>query len=149
MWSLGFSSFRTLMDLWDEAVEKEKHTDKINSMLDASEFIMFFLKGGEVYGAPEMSRLIFAKMKDPDDEENSDDWAEEASFSGYVLKDALKGQETIRLFHQKDLKGLRVIDKDKAVQLLMNQKADKPLNKKVKPPHGEDGGGVIQIKDRK
>ena len=34
----------------------------------------------KIYGAPEGSRVTFAKMRDPDDEDNTPGWLKEANF---------------------------------------------------------------------
>jgi hypothetical protein len=101
----------------------------------------------KVYGAPEESRLVFARMKDPED--NDEEWAKEATFVGYEMKQALAGKEVARLFSIKDLKKLKVISKEKATKLLSSKK--KPAKKTVDlpPVHGKDGAGMVQIKDRK
>lgn len=147
MYSLGFSSFRHLMDLWDEAVEQEKHADQIHAMIDGNGLIVFFYKDGEVFGAPEEGRLVFAKMKQPDEDTNSD-WVKEASFTAFRLKDALEGREVASLFQKKDLKTLKVISREKAVHLLSKKPKTKQDQKQLSPPHGKDGAGFIQIKDR-
>lgn len=145
MWSLGFSKFRKLMDLWDEAVLQEKHANKVNGIIEINGLIFFFVKDGEVYGASEEGRLVFAKMKDPHDKDLDDRLS---SFAAYSLKKALAGHEVSRVFGKKDLKTIKVISQDKAVELLSN----KPTGNKstnLKPLHGKDGAGVVQLKDRK
>ena len=143
MWSLGFSRFRHLMDLWDGVVQRENN---VQAIIDGNGLIVFFLKDGDVYGAPEEGRLVFAKMKNPD-EEDEEDWATEASFAAFRLKDALEGREIARVFQQKDLKTLKVISQEKAVELLTTKKKTTPA--KLNKVHGKDGAGIIQIKDRK
>lgn len=105
----GFKSFI------EEAVRDKKHVDKINGIIEINGLIFFFIKDGEVYGAPEEGRMVFAMMKDPNDDNIG---IEDASFAAYSMKQAIAGREIARAFNKKDLKGISVIDQKKAVELL-------------------------------
>ena len=82
----------------------------------------FFTKDGDVYGAPEESRMTFARLKKPD--EYSDKyWAEQAMFWGINLKkvmevDSESAADAKKLFTKKDLKNLKVIDRSEAMKLI-------------------------------
>lgn len=128
------------MTLWDEHNEKKAKADKI---LDGSNLILFFTKNKAVYGAPEESRLVFAKMKHPD-EEVPENWANQASFSAFDLMRAMTGEKIENLFSCKDLDDIKVIDRDEAWDMLMTQKDKKgPEGLKI------NGGNEIKLKDRK
>ena len=60
--SPAFSSFRSLMDQWDEHLKLEKIKDIIDGNL-----VLFFSKDDEFFGCPEESRLVFAKIKNPEE----------------------------------------------------------------------------------
>lgn len=94
-------------------------------MLEDNGLVLFFKKEGKVYGSPESSRLVFARMKDPEDGE---EWAKEATFMAYDLGEAAKGNKVQVLFSIKDLKGLDVIDQAEAEKLLSKAGDAKPAN---------------------
>src|SRR5688500_371994 len=91
MQSPAFSKFRALMDTCDAYVELQEKRDEIGSHLDRRGCIMFFKRGDDIFGAPEESRLMFAKMKSPDDDV-SDQWRQEAKFLAVNLLQAIIGQ---------------------------------------------------------
>jgi len=144
--SLGHS-FMDLVDTWNQYLESEDKENKIKTLLDGQGLILFFKKDGQIYGAPEESRLIFAKMKTPDEDVN-DDWIKEANFMALNLKKALLGKEIESMFSTKDLKSIKIIDRDEAEKLLKKlPSSDKQID--YKPPHDEEGAGVIKLKDKK
>jgi hypothetical protein len=115
------------MDIWDNCCMREEDSSaKINMMLDGQNLIMYFTKDNQLYGCSEESRLTFARMKHP----NKDDAnLKEARFGAINLYDALTGKITENLFSKKDLKGLKIVSKDKCESLLikkMNGKKTKP-----------------------
>jgi len=144
--SLGHS-FMDLVDTWNCYLESEDKESKIKTLLDGQGLILFFKKGKDIFGASEESRLIFAKMKTPDEDVN-DDWLKEAIFMALNLKKALLGKEVESTFSTKDLKSIKIIDRDDAEKLLKKQpSSDKQVD--YEPPHDEDGAGVIKLKDKK
>lgn len=121
------TTFRDLMDLWDEAAD-QMAKDQIKSILDGGDFVLFFKKGNELFAAPENSRVVFATMKHPD-EETPKNWAKEANFSAMDLNKALEGMIVKRMFGYKDLKQIKVIDSED-MQKLLAKKANK-MNAKI------------------
>jgi hypothetical protein len=115
------------MDLWDEAAD-QMAKDQIKSILDGGDFVLFFKKGKELFAGPENSRVVFATMKNPDDE-TPESWAKEANFSAIDLNKALEGMMVKRMFGYKDLKDIEVMDSE-AIQKLLVKKADK-MNAKI------------------
>lgn len=108
MESPSFSDFRRLMDIWDEAVEKEQ----LNGILD--NLIFFFEKDGTLYGASENSRLIYANIKNPD-EDAGKGWAKDASFVAVNLsKTKETGIKEETIFSSKDIKDIKVVDQKHA-----------------------------------
>jgi len=132
---------------WFEAHEAKKQ--KVSSLIDGHGLIMFFTRGADLFGAPEESRMVFAKMKTPD-EETTTGWGDEANFAAFDLLKALTGDKVENLFGKKDLSKIKVIDKDKAEEMLMKSDAKTdPLTQIMRVHHGKDGAGMIKLKDKK
>ena len=71
--------------------------------------------------APEESRIMYARMRHPD-EEMSRHWSAEASFLAVNLDDIIAGHGSQRVFSKKDLKKIDILDKDEAVDALTSKK---------------------------
>lgn len=113
----NFSSFRNLMNIWEQNLKKEKIKDLIDSNL-----ILFFSKDGEYFGCPEESRVVYAKLKNPD-EDVSKSWEEEAAFLAYNLSKSLEEDEIPkRLFYKKDMNDIKMMDKEDLEKLLLGKK---------------------------
>lgn len=103
-----------LILLWETAVKK----DKLKALVD-NNLVFFFKKNNELFGCPEESRLVFARLKNPDEDSNKA-WAKEAAFLALNLSKALEAEEPPKtLFYQKDLNDLNIIDKDEAIKLFL------------------------------
>lgn len=115
--SPGFSEFRQLMDCWDHFMESSK---SLTDLVDEHGLILFFTKDGEIYGAPEESRLIFAKLKtDKEDDPMQPGFRNEARFPAVNLKKLKYGNEEDSkesVFSIKDLPKIKVIDKEVAIK---------------------------------
>ncbi len=122
--SPAWSSFRPLLDKWDDHLALEQEKNDIGDHLDKHGCIMFFKRGDDIFGAPEESRLMFAKMKGKDDDV-SDQWRKEAHFLGINLIQSLLGQSMENLFSNQDLPKIKLIDKENAVEELMKKKKKK------------------------
>lgn len=109
----AWSSFRELLTTWDEQIEK----DKLAKVVEDDNFSFFFQKDKEFFGAPEESRIVFARMKNPD-EDSDKEWAKDANFIGIDIEKAAKGEQVQRLFGLKDLKEIKVIEKDEVLKKL-------------------------------
>lgn len=109
-------------------VAEEETDSRVNDLV--APFVFFFTKDKELFGAGEDSRVVFAKMKHPDDELPSG-WKEEANFSAHNLKKSVSSDPSQNIFSHKDLKSIKIIDKDKAVNLL--RKEVKKLGDKAFP----------------
>lgn len=151
--SPAFSSFRELIDRWDEntIIEDKKKAEKqskVKSIIDGKNLIMFFKKGDSLFGAPEESRIVYAQMRNPDD-----DWAgstDDANFSAFDLIQALSGNSAENVFSMNDLPQIDVITRDEAEDSLMKcpcQQAAQPAD--LEPtPVDKFGIGMIKLKDR-
>jgi hypothetical protein len=51
-----------MLDEWDVFCAEEELKDKIHSLLDSPSFVFYFTRGKDIYGAPEESRVTFARM---------------------------------------------------------------------------------------
>lgn len=116
MKSPAFSDFRALMDQWDET----KPAIEIKTLLEGNGLVLFFKKGKSLYGAPESSRVTFAKMKNPD-EDTPKKWADEANFAAFDMGKALKGEKIQVMFGSKDLDDLKIIDQEQIEKELAKQ----------------------------
>lgn len=125
--SPAFSEFRYLMDIWDRHCLFENEEKNINDLLDRNQMILFFTKDGNLYGAPEESRIVFARLKSGDEDEDAG-FKDEAQFLGINLLKALMGdpeESTQTVFKEKDIPHIHVCDRDKAVKTILNYKPKK------------------------
>ena len=103
--SLGFSSFRELLDIWD----KNQNKLKIKVLLEDNGLVFFFKKDNTIYGATENNRLTFSRMKNPEKEDLN--WSKEASFTAINLEDK---ELSKNIFNKKNLEEIEIIDQEKA-----------------------------------
>jgi hypothetical protein len=112
----AFSSFRDLMDRWDIHLE---NIDSMNDLLDKHELILFFKKGDDYFGAPEDSRVVFAKLKtDTEDDPMMPGFRQEARFPAFNLIKFLSNdpeRSTESVFGIKDLPKISVCTREEAV----------------------------------
>ena len=100
---------------WFHITEDAK--EKVESMIDEGEYILFFKKDGDIFAASEDSRVAFAKMKNPD-EEMPVNWEEEASFTADNMDKMIKGEPGQHVFSKKDMNEMKVMDRDKVIEEL-------------------------------
>jgi hypothetical protein len=147
------------MDIWDQACYEEQIVEdmknQIQTLLDGQNLVMFFKKGDKLYGTSEESRVIFAKMKHPD-EDVSSAWKKDASFMALSLDKALTGVKAHNIFSDKDMKEIKIIDKEKMEKLLLDRskKVKKPKPNTIEPTDQEPiepdkPQGMINLKDKK
>jgi hypothetical protein len=129
--SVGFSKFRELLDEWDHFCMIKEAEDSINDLLDRHGLILFFKKGNDLFGAPEESRLIFAKLKN-DDPEDDDPmlpaFRDEAKFLGINLFKSMfdSPENSVQsMFGNSDIPKIHVCDRDEAIKMLMHYKPKK------------------------
>lgn len=125
--SLGFSHFRELMDLWDHNQILLEAEDKINDLFDKHGLILFFKRGKDLYGAPEDSRMVFARLKNPHED---DDFIikDEAKFLAINLLKSMYGdpEESVEnMFGFEDLPKIKVCDRDDIIQQLIKHNLKK------------------------
>lgn len=119
----AFSSFRELMDTWDRA----------SRTLLENDLCIFFKKDGVVYGAAESGRITFARMKNPESDEDLA-WKKEASMVAYNLeKPPEEGKVVFGAYEVDDLKP---IDKEEAEEILRKKGKEMPS---VKEEDDEEG----------
>lgn len=115
MQSPGFSKFRELMDVWDGYLVENEVDNRVSELI--APFVFFFKRGSDIFGAGEDSRVVFAKMKHPDDELPSG-WRDEANFTAHNLQKSVSGEPAQNVFSYKDLKKIKILDKDKVSEML-------------------------------
>lgn len=116
-----FSNFRELMDIWAEA----EPTFNLKNILESNGLILFFKKDKKIYGAPESSRLVLARMKNPEDKSDKE-WGREANFSAFDLEDSTDGKFKKVMFDYKDLEKIEIIDQEKAEKELAKKNKKMP-----------------------
>lgn len=122
MESIGFSTFRQLIDDWEEHVDRDRKEKEIRNLVDGQGLLLFFKFKGEVFGAGEDGRIVFARIKNP--EKGEEEWGKEASFSAINLTKTVSGKKTSSIFGAKDLESIKVIDSDAAVKALSKGKVE-------------------------
>jgi len=117
--------FRHLMNIWDkqrllEAIHEKKN--KIKAMIEGGPMILFLKHkdSGDIFGADEPSRVVFARMKNPD-EDSPPEWADQANFMATNMCKLLNGDSGHQMvFGKKDMDKLDVMDdKDSLIDQLV------------------------------
>lgn len=134
--SPGFSKFREMIDTWDRYCVIQEQRDRISDMMDRHGMILFFKRGDDLFGAPEESRLVFAKLKSKDeDDPMMPGFQDEAKFTGINLFKSMFGspEDSVEnLFGNKDIPDIQVCDKEAAIDNIMNFKPKTEKKKKEK-----------------
>jgi hypothetical protein len=123
--SPAFSNFRYWMDVWDEAVDN----NRIKELIEGNNFVFFFKYNKEIFGAPEESRLTFAKMKNPD-KDMPTGWAKEANFMALNFNKALQGDTVRAIFNIKDINSIEILSQEQAEKDLTKVADQIPQDKK-------------------
>lgn len=114
---MAVSQFRQFINT---AFEEERVRQGLDDLIDNPSFAMLFQKGDEVFGAGEDGRVVFAKFKHPD-EETTEGWEKDANFMAMNLTRAVHGERINHVFEKKDAKNLKIIDRDKAFDVLKKE----------------------------
>lgn len=137
--------------IWLEKNEAETKNQRIKNIIDGQGLILFFKTKNSLFGAPEQSRLVFAKMKTPDDD-MSDGWADEANFAAFDLIKAMAGERVENMFGKKDMKSIKIIDPEDAEARLMKSPNNivKAVTDALKTiGHSKHGANMLKLKDKK
>jgi len=114
---------KRIMLKWNQLWENEEKKNHVKTMMSGINF--FFTYKGDLYGGGESSRVTYAKMVDPEDEDHTPGWMKEASFSAVNLYKDLEGQKDQTIFTEKDISEINVItEKDQAEKMLMKKAAN-------------------------
>ena len=73
---------------------------------------MFFRFQGSIYGAPESSRVTFANMRHPNEDDG--DWLRDASFTATNLFKLGQGKQEQVMFGKKELNSIDILSKEQA-----------------------------------
>lgn len=91
---------------------------RLKEIINSENYVMYFKFNDEFFAADENSRVVFAKLKNPDEDVNKA-WETEASFMGSNLSSYEKtGHLAKRIFFFKDLKKIKIINKEKVLKQL-------------------------------
>jgi len=107
---------KQILSVWENKLETDNKL-KIKQLI-RDELTFFFKLEDEYYGCPEDSRLIFAKLKIPD-EDYVPSWDEDAAFIAFNITRGIK-EDNIpkRLFYKKDIKKMKVVDPNEIEKIL-------------------------------
>lgn len=96
--------------------------DKIDNILNAHELSLFFRKGNDYFGAPENSRIIFAKLKNNDDDEPMIlGMKDQMKFLALnLLKSMLNDESSETMFGINDLPQINVCDREEVINKMMS-----------------------------
>lgn len=97
-----------------------KKDKELNDFINQKELILFFKKDKEIFGCTEDSRIVFAKLKNPDDEDMKN-CRNEAKFQAYNLSKSSLNNSIETNFSFKDLKNIKVINQEDINKLLKNK----------------------------
>lgn len=102
---------------WKNYLVEKESQENLKNYLDNQGLIIFFKKDGEIYGGNESARVVFARMKHPD-EEYDKDWKKQASFSATNLEKLVQGEPSSHMFDQDDMKNIKIIDQKDVLKAL-------------------------------
>lgn len=88
-------------------------SEQLDTIFD--KYLFFFKKDGEIFGAPEESRLVYARLKNPDEDES---WVEDADFSAFDLKAELNGETKQKIFNKKDINSIEIVNPEELKKIL-------------------------------
>lgn len=98
-------------------VTEEEKDDSVKHILDSHGLVFFFSKGDDYFGTGEDGRIVFARIKNPDDE-TPDGWEDEASFTACNLEKLIKGQPCQSVVDRDSIKSIKVMDQSDVVAKL-------------------------------
>lgn len=100
-------------------LSEEEGESNIRHLIDSQGLILFFKKDGDYFGAGEDGRIVFARIKNPD-EDTPEGWEDEASFTASNLTKMLNGEPGQQVFNSDSIKKIKVVDVDDVVKNLKN-----------------------------
>jgi hypothetical protein len=112
------------MDTWDMYLLESDNEATIRNLIEQHGLIMFFKKDSEYFGCGEDGRIVFAKMKNPDDD-MPEGWEKEANFTATNISKLIRGESSQQVFDSEAIKKLKVVDSDEVIEKLKNDASDK------------------------
>lgn len=113
--------------IWQEHLQEEKR-NRLRMLLDGSNLLFFFRYKGDIYGASEASRVTYAKLKDPQDEDNTLAWRKEVNFTATNLNRCIDGEDNQTVFSNKDLKDIHVMSDKSQIEKMLTKHIEKGKN---------------------
>lgn len=120
--------FKDLIESWDYYCMVQEQKEKINDLFNNHELSLFFKKGENYFGAPENSRIIFAKLKnDDEDEPMMPDFKNQAKFIALDILKAMSSDEdpSETMFGFGDIPSINVCDRDEVIEKILSYKPKK------------------------
>ena len=102
--------YKETQSAWDIFVLFENSLIKL---IEENDLILFFVKGGSVYGTSEDGRMAFATMKDKKEKSK---FKNEIRILAINLSKSIDGYKSEATLSKKDLKGIKIIDREEAVE---------------------------------
>lgn len=93
---------------------EDSTSNLLKQFIEQEQLVLFFKKNNEYFGAGEDSRVVFARLKNPDEDSN-EGWEDEASFMAVNLSKLAGGHPVQSVFDKKSLKDIKVVDRDEAI----------------------------------
>ena len=122
--------------LWENEQNKKLIKNQVKTLLASEDFVMYFKKNGDVYACGEESRLTFARIKNPNDDDMVD---LESNFMAVNLTKGLKNNTKVQnIFSNKDVKSIKIISEEEAEKTLISQVKGKVTDAKVEERRGEE-----------
>lgn len=108
--------YKETQSAWDSFVLFENSLIKL---IEENDLILFFVKGGSVYGTSEDGRMAFATMKDKKEKSK---FKNEIRILAINLSKSIDGYKSEATLSKKDLKGIKIIDREEAEKMLLKPK---------------------------
>jgi len=140
---------REMIDSWKswkiKLDEDEDRKNKVSTILNGDDFIMFFKCDDKIFGAPEASRLTFATLMNP--EEDDEMGIKDMNFSAMDLIDLIQGKSSERVFSHKDTPRIKIIGKVDALKELIKEKPAKEIDLGTKQKNVGGIGTIVPLED--
>lgn len=101
-------------------IQQQLRSERLDELEGDEDMSFFFKKGDEIFGAPEESRVTFARLKNPDEDADKS-WAADAAFYALSMDRKIEGEQAQRMFTKKDLPAIHVISKEEAIKKLRSK----------------------------
>lgn len=124
---------KNFIEMWDKELVSSAKKNAIALLVEAQNFMFFFLFEKNLFGGTEDSRVVFARLKSPAEKDNPDEteqWKKDATFiCTNLTKTIMTGNVTQQVFKNKDIQEIKIVpSKDEAYEILLKQVEEIPQN---------------------